>query len=690
VSTLQAGCPACGAPIVFTIESSLVAVCDSCRSLVGRGDGALENYGKVADLVETSSPLELGLTSKFRGVSFEIVGRTQYRHAMGGVWDEWHVAFANNKWGWLAEAQGRFYLTFEREVPDGETLPAFDSLVLGERIETIPKVPPMVIAEFGQATSLSAAGEIPFAFRPGETRKYADLSGTIDQFGTIDFSDDPPTIYLGNEVTLAQLGLAGKKRTTEQAAKRVAAVQVNCPQCAGPLDLHAPDQALRVACPNCNSLLDCTQGKLQFLAALTQGKIEPLIPLGTAGRLFLDGPEYTVIGFQRRRVTVEGINYFWDEYLLYDRSAAGGFRWLTHGDNHWNFVEPVSPGDVTTGAREAVFRGETFKLFANNTATTTYVRGEFYWQLQADESASFGDYIRPPHMLSREIYHSANQTYQELKEAIQQSTSSAEVQWSLGTYLTRPQVEQALGLKNLPTPSIIGMNQPFLHKSVYKTWLYLLMAACVMFGVNVILSRPKEVFNKTYSLTPVQPGDNSPVVAVSQPGENSRVIFEPQPIELAGGKNIAISLRTSLSNAWLAVDGDFFNEASGLVQPFSALAEWYSGSDSDGPWTEGNLQPEAYVSPVPAGAYALRLEFNWQAWSGGGIATHGSAPVSPTVTVVVRQGVPRMSYFFLTLAVLSAIPLIIGIWHYSFESRRWSESEYNPFPQATGGDDDDD
>ena len=678
MSNLQAGCPACGAPIVFTIESSLVAVCESCRSLVGRGDGALENYGKVADLVETSSPLELGLTSKFRGVSFEIVGRTQYRHAMGGVWDEWHVAFANGKWGWLAEAQGRFYLTFEREVPDGEPLPAFDSLVLGERIKTIPKVPPMVVAEFGEATSVSAQGEIPFAFRPGELRKYADLSGTIDQFGTIDFSDDPPTLYLGNEVTLAQLGLVGKKRTVEPEGKTVAGVQVNCPQCAGPLDLHAPDRALRVACPNCNSLLDCTQGNLQFLAALTQGKVEPRIPLGTSGRLFPDGPEYMVIGFQRRRVSVDGINYFWDEYLLYDRSAAGGFRWLTHSDNHWNFVEPVSPGDVTTGAREASFRGETFKLFANNTATTTYVRGEFYWQLQADESASFGDYIRPPRMLSREVYHSANQTYQELKEAIQQSTSSAEVQWSLGTYLTRSQVELAFGLKDLPTPSIIGMNQPFLHKSIYKTWLLLLMASCVLFGLNVILSRPKEVFNQTYALSPLQPG------------ETSRVIFEPQPIELAGGKNIEVALQSSLGNAWLSMDGDFFNEASGLVQPFSAVAEWYSGSDSDGPWTEGNLQPESYVSPVPAGAYSLRLEFSWQAWISGGPAIAETASMSPTVAVVIRQGVPRLSYFLVTLALLSVAPAFVGIWHFNFESRRWSESEYNPFPQSTGGDDDGD
>lgn len=523
---------------------------------------------------------------------------------------------------------------------------------------------------------MSAQGEIPFAFRPGELRKYADLSGSLGQFGTIDFSDDSPTLYLGNEVTLAQLGLAGRKRSTEAAARRVAGVQVNCPQCAGPFTLQAPDQSLRVACPSCNSLLDCQHGNLKFLAALAQGKIKPLIPLGTTGKLFADGPDYTAIGFQRRRVTVEGINYYWDAYLLYDRSAAGGFRWLTHGDNHWNFVEPVASGDVEIGHRSATFSGQKFKLFVDNVATTTYVRGEFYWELKADEEAFFADYVRPPLMLSKEVYQSGQQTYQEFKEAMQGGGSSAEVQWSLSTYLTRMQVAQAFGVEFLPTPSIVGMNQSFLHKSIYKSWLLMLMAACALFGVSVLLARPKQVFQRTYALSPLQAG------------ETSRVIFEPDPIELAGSKNIEVGLRTSLSNAWLYADGDSFNESSGLVQPFSALAESYSGSDSDDLCSEGNLQPAAFVSPVPEGKYALRLEFSWKAWSGSGLPTAGAASMSPTVTVTIRQGVPRVGYFALTLALLSAVPAIVGIWHYSFESRRWSESEYNPFPQASEDDDD--
>ena len=45
-----------------------------------------------------------------------------------------------------------------------------------------------------------------------------------------------------------------------------------------------------------------------------------------------------------RSVTIEGIKYFWHEYLLYNPMI--GFRWLVHSDNQWNFVEPVNPADV--------------------------------------------------------------------------------------------------------------------------------------------------------------------------------------------------------------------------------------------------------------------------------------------------------------------------------------------------------
>ncbi len=137
-----ANCPTCGGLIEFKMGSSFLVVCPHCRSAIARTDRSLEDLGKVAALVDTESPLAIGLQGKYKNASFRLTGRAQLRHSLGGVWDEWYAAFSVNRWGWLAEAQGKFYLTFEEEVPD---LPKYESLELGQ---PVPKVKiPLVVAE---------------------------------------------------------------------------------------------------------------------------------------------------------------------------------------------------------------------------------------------------------------------------------------------------------------------------------------------------------------------------------------------------------------------------------------------------------------------------------------------------------------------------------------------------------------
>ena len=63
----QASCPSCGGTVEFKVGTSLVAVCPYCRSVVGRGDKGLEDLGKVADVSETGSPLDLWLQGRFDG-----------------------------------------------------------------------------------------------------------------------------------------------------------------------------------------------------------------------------------------------------------------------------------------------------------------------------------------------------------------------------------------------------------------------------------------------------------------------------------------------------------------------------------------------------------------------------------------------------------------------------------------------
>ena len=390
-----ANCPACAGPVEFKISSALVAVCEFCRTVVARGDRKLEDHGKVAAIVRTDSPLHVGLRGKYKGKRFDLVGRVQFQHEAGGVWDEWYAAFPSGKWGWLAEAQGQFHLTFERKISAESQLPALDDLEVGENY-SLGKAGSLTVAEIGRTKVLGAEGELPFSLQPNEEHDFVDLAGPDGAFGTFDYSTTPPTVFLGNTVTLEDLGLADAV-APDREATHISGIQVNCPNCGGALDLVAPDKTQRVCCPFCSSLLAADNGKLEYLKTLEQGKAHPVIPIGTVGTLF--DVEYTVIGYVRRSVTYD-MKYYWSEYLLYNPKI--GFRWLIHSDRHWSFTEPISIGDINDRGMTLTYGEKTHKMFQRTVATVEYVLGEFYWKVEVGEQVYARDFIAPPNQITLE------------------------------------------------------------------------------------------------------------------------------------------------------------------------------------------------------------------------------------------------------------------------------------------------
>ena len=646
MSPVETQCPSCGAPIRFALGSSVVTVCANCRSVVARGDQRLEDLGKVAMLADTGSPLVVGRKGIYRGMPFELTGRAQFAHEAGGVWDEWYASFPNDRWGWLAEAQGKFYLTFARHVSAGATLPDPKQIELGHKF-TLPGVGMLVANEIGRATAKSAEGEIPYRLVPGAPLDYIDLTGAGGKFATFDYGDDPPTVYLGQEVTLDDLGIS-PAAAPEREPRHVGAIQVNCPKCGGVLDLRAPDVAERVACPYCNSLLDCTQGKLQYLEALKQTNVAPLIPLGEVGTL--EGKSYTVIGFLLRHVEDAGTKYYWQEFLLY--SVGIGFRWLVESDGHWSFVKSVPPGEVEISGRIAMYQGRHFRLFQFAPAVVDQIAGEFYWKVHVGEQVLSSDYIDPPRMLSREI-----STVNGAK-ADGPLAQHGEINWSLGTYLPRQDVAKAFKVVDLASPEGVGPNQPFGAKGVYPVWAVLLAVAIVIWPILAWLRPSHLLTEKIYTLEP----PTAP--------ETTRTVFE-SPLTVDAHRSIHIRINAPVNNSWLAVDGDLYNEDTGLLEPFEAAVEYYSGTDSDGEsWTEGSHETDEYLSAVPPGNYTLRLEAQW---------TNMTQPT--TMQVRVEEAGPRLSHFLWLLLALSILPLITIYFHFRFESARWEDSDFKPAPR---------
>jgi hypothetical protein len=654
MSVVEANCPACGAPVTFKVGSSIVVVCEYCNSAIARTDRALEDLGKVAELVQTGSPLDVGLSGANRGVAFQLTGRAQLGHEAGGVWDEWYAAFADGRWGWLAEAQGRFYLTFQIDLPEHSLVPPFQALELGQRIAAIPVSSPLVVAEKGTAKALGAKGEIPYKLIPNETYNYADLSGAGGIFATLDYSENPPLVYIGREVTLAELGISiATSPTPEREARRVAAAQLSCPQCAGPLELRAPDKTERVTCPNCGSLLDVSQGKLRFLKSLQPRNFTPTIPLGAVGDF--GGVKLTVIGYVVRSVRIDGTDYYWEEFLLYNPEV--GFRWLVQSDNHWNFVQTIPPGDVLDEGKIVQYGGKSFKLFQDATARVEYVIGEFYWKVELGESVRAMDYVNPPMMLSKEVSRIERQEGNKRK-----SLGSGEINWSLGTYMTVKQVKRAFGIDNLPSPIGVAPNQVYPHKNIYKYWAILFAITFILGLFFLISGANKRVFQQSYRLEPVKSADGT------------QVLFS-EPFQLDGRRNIEVVTKASVDNSWVYIEGDFINEETGVIQPFSMPIEYYHGVDDGESWSEGGTTSTQYISALPAGKYTLRLEAQWERWS---------SPSSFEIDVV--QGVPRFFNLLLALIGISIIPVMVVIRHFMFESARWSNS--NVTQQAGSSSDD--
>jgi uncharacterized Zn finger protein (UPF0148 family) len=630
LSVLQANCPNCAAPIQFKAGSTIVLVCPFCRSAVARTDRGLEDLGRVAEIADSESPLKLGLKGTFNGHRFELTGRAQLRHELGGFWDEWYATFSNGWVGWLAEAQGRFYLTFYQPLPEGAQLPPFESLQIGQPIRTVSNQAPLIVIEKGTATSVAADGEIPYKLTPNERSDYADLSGTGNAFGTIDYSMSPPWFFVGQQVTLPEIGL-GDAKPVQREARQVAVGAMGCPNCGGPLNLVAPDKAERVTCPNCNSLLDVNQGNLKFLRALTPSPAphDFILPVGAVGS-FKD-VQFKIIGAVVRSVTVEGIKYFWHEYLLYNPMI--GFRWLVHSDNHWNFVEPINPAEVVSAGTGVFYNGQSYRIFQDAPAVVEYVKGEFYWRVEQGETVRAIDFVAPPLMLSQEL-------------------TNNEVNWSIGTYLTNAEIEQAFNVTDLPKPWSVAPNQPYTG-GFYVKW------GLVMLGLLFVVA----IFMLPFSTTST-PLSETVTLQPTANATTQQSAFSKQ-FELKARRNVRITASSPVNNAFADLDVDLVNEQSQEVESVNVPIEYYSGTDSDGSWTEGSQTKDATISSLPAGKYTLRVEGTWQNFS---------QPLP--VTVRVEQNVSRGVNFCCAFVVLAILPIFGLIRKFAFESKRWSESMF--------------
>jgi uncharacterized Zn finger protein (UPF0148 family) len=626
----EGACPSCGAPVRFTAGTAQVLICAHCHTVVARAGAALEARGKVAAIVDTDSPLQLGVSGRFEHKPFRVVGHLQ-KDFGAGPWDEWYVELDGGELAWLSESEGEWHWMFSAG-EEGEL--RFADLHPTQTVH-LGGVRPFTIEEVGHSTILAAEGELPSDVHAGAKEKYADCTSAQGGFATLDFGarDRGAEVFLGKRVELGAIGISPDQLRPR--AHKAALLQARCTQCNGPLDLRAPDKTQRVACPFCGALLDASQGKLRFLQALGKPDVEPLIPLGAKG--VLDGVEWICIAFLVRHCDVEGTRYLWTEALLFNR--AHGFSWLVESEGHWEFLKPIAAGDVTEAGKSLIHAGKRYRRFQGAEAVTDFVLGECYWAVSQGETTRAEEFVDPPATISREM-------------------SGNEVTYTAGHYVERAVLEKAFGLKGLPSSKGIAPAQPNPFRRRARedmTWFAVYaLAIAALFVVASTMSAREIVLDEAIDLPPGMAA-----------GAPESMHFSP-PFTLRHAANLEVSVSASpLSNDWLGLDLDLVNDETGDVTSVYEELSYYSGVDSDGAWSEGSTSATDYVSRVDPGQYVLRVTPSFD----------GAQTRSPRqYTVRLRSDVPRFWWAFVALLCLAALPLLNQFRAGRFEHRRWEEA----------------
>lgn len=614
-----------------------------------RTDRGPESLGTFADLVAIPSALRLFAEGRYGTTGFLLVGMAQLRHAAGGLWQEWYAKLDGGQWAWLTEAQGRLYLTFER--PELHA-PPLDELAPGRQLQLAGET--YTVAERGTASYVSALGEIPYRLVPNAQFQFADLADARGGFATIDYGDsgdvDDATVYIGAQVAPEALGLSGGEPVAN-------APQGQCPECNGSLELRAPDQTLRVACPYCGTLVSVERGALSILAR--QATVPKLaIPLGRTIAL-PDAPRarptaFTLIGFIARSAYLDEIWWPFEEYLLH--APELGFRWLVRSDGHWSYVQPVAAGAVQRGDR-ATYQGIAFEPFSSADLRVDAVLGECYWRVEVGERVRGDDFIAPPAMLSCE-------------------TTRTERTWSLSSYLPVEAVYEAAG-KDLRLGSPVGVapNQPY---GTGLSKVCALLAAAFLAVAFGVASSTNETQVMAEMIWVLPPSEVRPAASPAQQGEPGTNITFSTPFPIDAGSNVVIDVAARLTNNWAYAVIDLVNEDTGDILTFDSSLEYYAGVEGGESWSEGSWTDRHVVAPLRGGIYVLRVD----AQQGGNAAVQ--------LDVRVRQGVFRWPWFLAFGGALVLVMFGAALRASSVRRRRWENAQrrYQPAPPSKEADHD--
>jgi len=197
-------CPNCGSAIRFRWAQAVQTTCAYCKAVLVRRDLDLQLVGTQANFPETGSPIQLGVDGKWGDRGFTVVGRIAYGWERGR-WNDWHCSMGDGRSAWLSDAQLEYAMTQQvepsRPIPDPDSLRVGDTIVADNRT--------FEVATLTRARYLGTEGDLPFISYSRDVSLFIDLQNDQGGLATIDTTDSPPSLYVGEYLTFDALSLRG-------------------------------------------------------------------------------------------------------------------------------------------------------------------------------------------------------------------------------------------------------------------------------------------------------------------------------------------------------------------------------------------------------------------------------------------------------------------------------------------------
>lgn len=357
-----------------------MAVCEYCQSTLLKDADSVKNIGKMSELLEDYSPLQITSTGIFQGRTFSLVGRIQLRYE-NGVWNEWYALFDDGTAGWLSDGSGQFVFTIVDPSPT-DTFPPFENLRPGLPLRY--RGAAFYATDVRTARCTGGEGELPFKVGNGWELRAADCR-IAHRFLTLDYSDgERPQVYVGQAVTLEQLRgqlLRTSDGVADSAAKfRGKAIAFACPSCGASIKYMA-GMAYHIVCPSCHAEVDCSTDKALVLQKAEELRhITTSIDLGDVGTI--NGTKYEAIGLMQRQTRYGDESWTWVEYLLFNPNK--GFYWLVETSDRWDAVTVLNEWPEL-GNGSITLHGDGYAKGEEYDAVVLYAAGAFNWRVSVGD-----------------------------------------------------------------------------------------------------------------------------------------------------------------------------------------------------------------------------------------------------------------------------------------------------------------